>query len=144
MLTKSEMPKALSAAGWQRAGEADRWEVALGPLWEKGPLKKRLFALQLEPRHCGRDGSARPGVFQTLFDAGLGAAAWDLIDRAPCVTLRMEVSFIRPAPLDQILVCDPTLVEEDGPFVYLSGLIRDYASDEIYATSNSIWKRLRA
>jgi len=118
----------------------DPFEIHVGPAYQQGVPGSRRFAFRVDGRHVNRRGVLHGGMLLTFADLSLGAAAWDMTDRAPCVTLGMQTQFLKPARLGDIVEVQPHLMRRTRALLFLRG---DFmVDDEAIFTATSVWKLL--
>jgi uncharacterized protein (TIGR00369 family) len=118
----------------------DPFEVHVGPAWQHGEPGSRRFAFRVDERHVNRRGVVHGGMLLTFADMALGAAAWDLTDRAPCVTLGMQTQFLKPAHIGDIVEVQPQLLRRTRAMLFIRG---DFlVESEAVFTATSVWKLL--
>ena len=103
---------------------------------------KRIFAFRPEARHANGLGIVHGGAIMTFFDASLGSAAWDAVDRSPAVTLTLTSEFLSPARPGDLLICRPTVTRKARSVLFVRGEIS--IGERLVATANSVWKVLGA
>ncbi len=103
---------------------------------------KRIFAFRPEARHANGLGIVHGGAIMTFFDASLGSAAWDAVDRSPAVTLTLTSEFLSPARPGDLLICRPTVTRKARSVLFVRGEIT--IGNRLVATANSVWKVLGA
>jgi uncharacterized protein (TIGR00369 family) len=132
-------------SAWPRPGYSeinlvDPFEVHVGPAYQQGEPGSRCFAFRVDERHVNRRGVVHGGMMLTFADLALGAAAWDLTDRAPCVTLGMQTQFLKPARIGDIVEVQPQLLRRTRALLFIRG---DFLVDgEPVFTATSVWKLL--
>jgi uncharacterized protein (TIGR00369 family) len=118
----------------------DPFEVHVGPAYQQGVAGTRKFAFRVDERHVNRRGVLHGGMLLTFADMALGAAAWDVTDRAPCVTLGMQTQFLKPVRLGDIVDVQPQLMRRTRALLFLRG---DFlVQTEAVFTATSVWKLL--
>ncbi len=129
----------------QHAGGAsvpliDPFEIYLGPLYEHRRAGVRGFAFAVDARHVNADGIVPPGMLATLADMTLGQAVWDATDRAPSVTLSMQMQFLGAAKKGDFIEVVPEPVRRTEALVFMRG---DFTvNGEVVFTAMSSWKLL--
>jgi uncharacterized protein (TIGR00369 family) len=132
-------------SAWPRSGYSeinlvDPFEVHVGPAYQQGEPGSRHFAFRVDERHVNRRGVVHGGMMLTFADLALGAAAWDLTDRAPCVTLGMQTQFLKPARIGDVVEVQPQLLRRTRALLFIRG---DFMADgEPVFTATSVWKLL--
>ena len=118
----------------------DPFEIHVGPAYHQGSAGTRRFAFRVDERHVNRRGVLHGGMLLTFADLSLGAAAWDLTDRAPSVTLGMQTQFLKSARLGNVVEVQPQLMRRTRALLFLRG---DYmVGTETIFTAASVWKLL--
>lgn len=103
---------------------------------------RRIFAFRPEQRHANGLGIVHGGAIMTFFDASLGSAAWDAVDRRPAVTLTLTSEFLSPSRPGDLLICRPTVTRKARSVLFVRGEIT--IASRLVATANSVWKVLGA
>jgi uncharacterized protein (TIGR00369 family) len=118
----------------------DPFEIHVGPVFERGERGKRFFAILIDERHVNRRGVLHGGMLATFADLALGAAVGDATDNAPCVTLSMQMQYLKTAQVGDVLTVQPQLLRRTRALVFMRG---DFtvAGDAIF-TAMSTWKLL--
>jgi uncharacterized protein (TIGR00369 family) len=116
----------------------DPFEIHIGPIFEKGPRGSRCFAMPIDERHVNRGGVLHGGMLATFADLALGASVWDVTDGAPCVTLAMQMQFLKSARAGDIVQVRPQLLRRTQAFLFVRG---DFTiENEAIFTAMSTWK----
>jgi uncharacterized protein (TIGR00369 family) len=127
-------------AGFTRTGLVDPFEIHVGPVFEQGEKGARRFALYIDERHINMRGIIHGGMLMTFADAVLGQAAWDACDHANCVTLNMQMQFLAPAKLGDLVEVLPVLTRRTRALMFFRG---DFTvGGETIFTVSSVWKLL--
>jgi uncharacterized protein (TIGR00369 family) len=124
--------------GWQPAEQFDPFEAWLGPYFERRVGGAREFAFVVDDRHTNAQGVAHGGALLTFADAALGYALWDATDRAPCVTVSQQSSFMSPALEGELVTCKPEVVRKTREIVFIRGDFR--VGDRVVFSANAIWR----
>jgi uncharacterized protein (TIGR00369 family) len=118
----------------------DPFEIHVGPAYQQGAAGSRCFAFRVDERHVNRRGVLHGGMLLTFADLSLGAAAWDMTDRAPCVTLGMQTQFLKSARIGDVVEVQPRLLRRTRALLFLRG---DFmVGSEAIFTATSVWKLL--
>ena len=118
----------------------DPFEIFVGPVFEKGVPCAKTYAMRLDSRHMNRRGVLHGGMFMTFADLTLGQAVWDATNKAPVVTLNMQMHFLKPAVEGDILLVKPELVRRTRALVFMRG---DFTVEgETVFAVQSVWKLL--
>jgi uncharacterized protein (TIGR00369 family) len=118
----------------------DPFEIFVGPIFESGSGLARRYALHIDERHVNRRGVLHGGMFMTFADMTLGQAAWDACDHAACVTLNMQMQFLKGARQGDIVEVRPELTRRTRSLLFLRGDFK--VAGEIVFTASSVWKLL--
>lgn len=114
--------------------------TTLGPLLSRGGAAGRCFGLRLDERHLNPAGAAHGGTVAALLDQVLSTIAWEANGRNPCVTVQLNVSFVRAAQAGDTLEANGTITHQSGSLIFLDGTLR--AGDALVATAQAIMKRM--
>jgi len=118
----------------------DPFEIFVGPVFETGARGARRFAFKVGERHANRSGFLHGGMLATLADMTLGQAVWDATDNAPSVTLGMQMQFLKPVRLHDIIEVTPQLMRRTRALVFMRGEFM--VAGEIAFAATSTWKLL--
>ncbi len=126
--------------GYTETRLIDPFEIHVGPMFDKGAIGARRFALRIDARHVNMRGILHGGMLMTFADMTLGWAVWDLTDNAPSVTLNMQTQFLKPAKAGDLVEVAPELVRRTRALLFMRG---DYkVENETIFTAQSVWKLL--
>jgi uncharacterized protein (TIGR00369 family) len=118
----------------------DPFEIHVGPAYEQGEAGQRRYAFRVAVHHCNLRGVVHGGMLMTFADLALGQAVWDATDRAPSVTLNMQVQFLAPAREGDLVAVRPVLTRRTRGMVFMRG---DFAvGNDVVMTAQSVWKLL--
>jgi uncharacterized protein (TIGR00369 family) len=118
----------------------DPFEIYVGPVFDRGTIGAKTYALRVEARHVNNRGILHGGMLMTLADMTLGQAVWDATENAPCATLNMQLHFLRPGKEGDIVQVTPLLVRRTRALVFMRG---DFTVEgELIFTAASVWKLL--
>jgi len=128
----------------------DPFEAFMGPLFDKRLVDpanpdaepELWMAFYVDERHLNAGGICHGGMLMTFADAVLGTCAWNALDRAPCVTLSMQTSFMAPARLGDLVECKPVLERKTRSVLFVRGSF--YVNGKTIMTASSIWKVIGA
>jgi acyl-coenzyme A thioesterase PaaI-like protein len=128
--------------GWSHAPQFDPFEAFLGPYFERFDSGSREMAFFVDDRHTNVSGYAHGAALMTFSDAVLGYKVWDETDRAACVTIAQQTSFVGSGRLGDLVQCRPQLVRKTREIVFVRGDF--FADGKIVFTAQSAWKLLTA
>jgi len=118
----------------------DPFEIHVGPVFERSVNGARQFAIVIDDHHVNGRGILHGGMLATFADLALGAAVWDTTDKAPCVTLGMQMQYLRSARKDDLVEVTPQLLRRTQALLFMRG---DFTvAGETIFTAMSIWKLL--
>lgn len=127
-------------AGFTKTELVDPFEIHVGPVFERGEKGARRFAFFIDERHINMRGIIHGGMLMTFADAALGQAAWDACDHANCVTMNMQMQFLAPAKLGDLVEVLPVLTRRTRALMFFRG---DFTvQGEPIFTVASVWKLL--
>jgi uncharacterized protein (TIGR00369 family) len=120
----------------------DPFEVHVGPVFEKSTQNGRYFAILIGANHINRRGILHGGMLATFADLALGAAAMDAAPGATCVTLSMQMQYLKSARAGDIVKVRPRLLRRTRTLLFIRG---DFAvADDVIFVAMSTWKLLGA
>ncbi|HEY2445555.1 MAG TPA: PaaI family thioesterase [Rhizomicrobium sp.] len=127
-------------SGFAPMALADPFEIHVGPVFEKNMPGGRCFAIRVDERHVNRAGVLHGGMLATFADLALGAAVWEAMGKIPCVTLSMQMQFLKSARAGDVVHVQPQVLRRTQSFMFMRG---DFvAGEEVIFTAMSTWKRL--
>ena len=97
-------------------------------------------ALKLAPKHINIGGVCHGGVYMSLADVSMGAAAHSAADRQRCATIDFQAHFLAAAKLDQWLVAEARLDRLVSGVVFMECEL--WAGGRRCMRANGIWKLL--
>lgn len=96
--------------------------------------------LDLEARHMNVGGVCHGGVYMTLADMTMGAAAYQAGGRRPCATIEMQSHFIAAAKCGQVLTAEARLDRIAGGLAFIRCELQ--AGGRLCLRASGIWKYL--
>ena len=120
------------------SGETERSSIFAGALWIGGVDPQG--ALKLAPQHINIGGVCHGGVYMSLADVTMGAAAHSAADRQRCATIDFQAHFLAAAKLDQWLVAEAKLNRMVSGIVFMECEL--WAGGRHCMRANGIWKLL--
>ena len=111
-----------------------------GLLFRKIKNNKFEFKTIIKKIHLNRAKNTHGGYICSIIDAGAGTAAHLSVDGKPCVTISLEIKFIAPTKLNDIIVGTISISKKTNSLVFLNCIIK--SNKKIIATSSGIWKIL--
>ncbi|MBV8976777.1 MAG: PaaI family thioesterase [Alphaproteobacteria bacterium] len=126
--------------GYAEIRLVDPFEIHVGPALAKGEKAARAYALRARDEHCNMRGIVHGGMLMTLADMMLGQALWDATDSAACVTMNMQVQFLKSARAGDVIEVAPRIVRRTRSLVFMAG---DFTvGGQTVMTVQSVWKLL--
>lgn len=128
--------------GYEEIRLIDPFEIHVGPAFARGRKGARRYALMVREEHCNMRGVVHGGMLMTLADLVLGQALWDATDNAACVTMNMQVQFLRSARAGDLIEAEPEIARRTRSLVFMRGAFT--AGGEAIMTVQSAWKLLKS
>lgn len=144
--TKTPIPPARQVdapAGYTETPLWDPYEAFIGPLFDKriqndAGEEELWMAFRVDDRHLNMRGVVHGGMLATFADATLGTMAWNTMDRAPCVTLSMQMNFLKGPRAGDLVECRPQLTRRTRSILFVAGDF--YVGGDTILTASSLWK----
>ena len=128
--------------GYDQVRLVDPFEIHVGPAFVRGERGRRRYALEARADHCNMRGVVHGGMLMTLADMMLGQAVWDATDNAACVTMNMQVQFLKPAKAGDLIEVEPDITRRTRSLVFMRG---DFTvAGEVIMAVQSVWKLFAA
>ena len=99
------------------------------------------FKTVITENHLNAAGITHGGFISAVVDAGAGTAAHRAAGNSPCVTISLELKFISPVKIDQVLLGTTKIQKKTKSMVFLTCELK--VSDKIVATASGVWKILK-
>jgi len=112
-----------------------------GILFKTISEKEYEFKTTINENHLNAAGITHGGFIAAFVDAGAGTAAHRSANQNPCVTISLELKFISPVQLGQILFGKTKIQKKTRSMIFLTCELT--ASNKIVATASGIWKILK-
>ena len=109
-----------------------RFAEAGGGLW--------YAALDLDARHMNVGGVCHGGVYMTLADVAMGAAAYEAVGRHPCATIDFQAHFLAAAKQGQTLLAAARVARLVGGVAFMACDLS--AGGRRCMAASGIWKYL--
>ena len=111
-----------------------------GLLFRKISKNKFEFKARIKKIHLNRAKNVHGGYICSIIDAGSGTAAHSCINGKSCVTISLDVKFISPSKLNDVINGYVTISKKTNSLVFLSCILK--SKKKIIASSTGIWKIL--
>ena len=102
--------------------------------------RKFEYSIEIIENFLNTGGIAHGGFIATIADTGMGNAAHIAAGNKRCVTINLDIKFIAPGKLNEILVGKVTILKKTKTLVFISSEI--FASEKIVAFASGTWKIL--
>lgn len=145
---KTPLPPARAIAvpeGYVETPLWDPFEAFMGPLFDKRIIndageEELWMAFRVDDRHLNMRKVVHGGMMATFADATLGTLAWNAIGREHCVTLSMQMNFLRGPKEGDLVECRTSMNRQTRSVLFTAG---DFFVDgELVMTATSLWKVL--
>ncbi len=137
--------KVAAPEGYTETPLWDPFEAFMGPLFDKritneAGEEELWMAFRVDDRHLNTRDVAHGGMMATFGDAVLGSVAWNATGREPCVTLSMQMNFLKSAKTGDLVECRASLTRQTRSVLFVAGEF--FVGDDIVMTATSLWKIL--
>ena len=112
-----------------------------GLLFRTISLNEYEFKTTINENHLNAAGITHGGFIAAAVDAGAGTAAHRAADQNPCVTISLELKFISPIKLGQVLLGKIKIQKKTKSMIFLTCELS--AENKIVATASGVWKILK-
>ena len=99
------------------------------------------FKAVITENHLNAAGITHGGFISAVVDAGAGTAAHRAAGGNPCVTISLELKFISPVKIDQVLLGTTKIQKKTKSMIFLTCELQ--VSNKIVATASGVWKKLK-
>ena len=99
------------------------------------------FKTTVNENHLNAANITHGGFIAAFVDAGAGTAAHRSADQNPCVTISLELKFISPVKLGQVLIGKTKIQKKTRSMVFLTCELN--VQNKIVATASGVWKILK-
>ncbi|MDJ0420254.1 PaaI family thioesterase [Rhodococcus opacus] len=127
-------------SGWSAIAD-DGFLGLVGPMWiREGSDGHPQFALECQAKHRNLGGVVQGGVLMTLADRALGSAALGLADTTNMATVQLDVHFVAPARIGDLVTVTPQLIRRTRDLMFMRADL--VAADHVVATATGVFKPL--
>ena len=112
-----------------------------GILFKTISEKEYEFKTTINDNHLNAAGITHGGFIAAFVDAGAGTAAHRSAGQNPCVTISLELKFISPVHLGQVLFATTKIQKKTRSMIFLTCELT--ATDKTVATASGVWKILK-
>ena len=111
-----------------------------GLLFRKINNKKFEFKTKIKKIHLNKAKITHGGYICSIIDAGTGTAAHAHSNKKPCVTISLDIKFISPTKLDDIIFGSVKVEKKTKSLIFLTCTLK--ANRKIVSFASGIWKIL--
>ncbi|MBF9032688.1 PaaI family thioesterase [Rhodobacterales bacterium HKCCE2091] len=137
-MTRAPIPPEVED-GWVTDHDGIHFMERNGPIWyRRGEDRVEVGFLAVEETHGNNQGIMHGGMIMSFADFALGHAVWYAHDRAPVVTIQMDVKFVAAGIAGDWIHCTPEIVRRTRSITFIRGDI--LSGDRLVATASGVWK----
>ena len=111
-----------------------------GLLFKKINNKKFEFKTKIKKIHLNKAKITHGGYICSIIDAGTGTAAHACSNKKTCVTISLDIKFISPTKLDDIIFGSVKVEKKTKSLIFLTCYLK--ANGKIVSFASGIWKIL--
>ena len=111
-----------------------------GLFFRKISKTKFEFKTKIKKIHLNRAGITHGGYICSIIDAGAGTAAYSYSNNKPCVTISLEIKFMKSTKINDEIIGTISVDKKTNSLVFLSCILK--SKKKIIASSSGIWKIL--
>ena len=127
---------------WRQLGHVG-FNAHFGPLrFARAGEETWLAELDLKDHHLNRGGVCHGGVYMSLADVAMGAAAYEAAGEKACATIDFKAHFLAAAKPGQTLRAEARLARLVSGIAFMDCTIS--AGGRTCLTANGIWKYLKS
>ncbi len=99
------------------------------------------FKSSISENHLNAAGITHGGYLAALIDAGAGTAAHRSADNAPCVTISLDIKFIRASKIGDEIIGSVKILKKTKTLVFLFCELKCH--EKIITSASGVWKILK-
>ena len=99
------------------------------------------FKSTINENHLNAAGITHGGYLSALIDAGAGTAAHRSAQNAPCVTISLDLKFIRTSKINDEIVGNVKILKKTKTLIFLFCELK--TNDKIITSASGVWKILK-
>ena len=99
------------------------------------------FKSTINKNHLNAAGIVHGGYLAALIDAGSGTAAHRVADKAPCVTISLDIKFIGASKIGDEIIGNTKILKKTNTLVFL--LCELKSNNKIITSASGVWKILK-
>ena len=123
--------------GWKPL-KGNSFMSRIGPLYAQRSEAGWRYGFQSGSDHANTVGLIHGGALSAIADQVMALVAWEAVDRAPLVTMQMDVSFLSAARPGAFLEAEARIVHKSGSTIFMETLIS--AGDRPVARASAVMK----
>ena len=100
------------------------------------------FKSTINENHLNAAGITHGGYLSALVDAGAGTAAHRSVENAPCVTISLDLKFIRASKVGDDIIGNVKILKKTKTLVFLFCELS--CNNKIITSASGVWKILKA
>jgi len=112
-----------------------------GVLFRKISDTEYEFKSTINKNHLNAAGIVHGGYLAALIDAGSGTAAHRVADKAPCVTISLDIKFIGASKIDDEIIGNTKILKKTNTLVFLFCELK--SNNKIITSASGVWKILK-
>ena len=99
------------------------------------------FKSTIDKNHLNAAGIVHGGYLAALIDAGSGTAAYRVADKAPCVTISLDIKFIGASKIGDEIIGNTKILKKTNTLVFLFCELK--SNNKIITSASGVWKILK-
>ena len=99
------------------------------------------FKSTINKNHLNAAGIVHGGYLAALIDAGSGTAAYRVADKAPCVTISLDIKFIGASKIGDEIIGNTKILKKTNTLVFLFCELK--SNNKIITSASGVWKILK-
>ena len=112
-----------------------------GVLFRKISDTEYEFKSTINKNHLNAAGIVHGGYLAALIDAGSGTAAHRVADKAPCVTISLDIKFIGASKIGDEIIGNTRILKKTNTLVFLFCELK--CNNKIITSASGVWKILK-
>ena len=112
-----------------------------GVLFRKISDTEYEFKSTINKNHLNAAGIVHGGYLAALIDAGSGTAAYRVADKAPCVTISLDIKFIGASKIGDEIIGNTKILKKTNTLVFLFCELK--SNNKIITSASGVWKILK-
>ena len=99
------------------------------------------FKSTIDKNHLNAAGIVHGGYLAALIDAGSGTAAHRVADKAPCVTISLDIKFIGASKIGDEIIGNTKILKKTNTLIFLFCELK--SNNKIITSASGVWKILK-